>query len=364
MRMSKKEQQMKAIIVSLLIGAVFLTGCASSASRKDYKMRASNFDGKKFHNENDFQMLVKVSKGAETGVLSQKGTKPKDKIPLAIPDFLPDSSEDSFFTWFGHSSLLIHLKGKTILFDPVLSNRTSPVSFTGPKRFSALPCGPEDFPEIDILIISHDHYDHLDKSTIKKLDSKVKKYVVPLGVERRLIKFGVRKEKITNMAWWEEISLEGFTIACLPSRHFSGRMLVDNFTTLWASWAIISDGLKIFECADSGWDTHFERIHEKYGDFNLAFMECGQYDLRWPSVHMTPEQSFDAAKTLGTKTALPIHWGAFVLANHPWDDSVSRFVNRSEKQGGDIKVITPLIGETVPLSKITDYQKRWYENIE
>lgn len=351
------------LFFTVLIGALIMTGCSSANFSEEYKSRAVNFDGKKFHNENDFKMMVKVPKNAENGVLSTKETKPKGKIPVASPDFA-ENSDGAFFTWFGHSSLLMQINGKNILFDPVFSKRTSPVSFAGPKRFSDIPCMPEALPEIDILIVSHDHYDHLDKASIKKLDSKVKKYVVPLGVERRLVKFGVKKEKISDMAWWEEINLEGFTIACLPSRHFSGRKLIDNFTTLWASWAIISDNLKIFECADSGWDSHFERIHEKYGDFDLAFMECGQYDLRWPSVHMTPEQSVDAARTLGTKNAFPIHWGAFVLARHPWDDSVSRFVRKAETLGEDFKVITPLIGQTVSLSNITDFQNRWYENVE
>ena len=357
----------KAVVIVLVsvVSFVFsLASCTSAENIEDYKMRSSNFDGKKFHNENDFEMMVKVPKGAETGVISEKGTVPEDEIPVAAPDFSADSSGDAFFTWFGHSSLLIQIDKKNILFDPVFSKRTSPVSFIGPKRFSKIPCSVEELPEIDILVVSHDHYDHLDKSTIKKLDSKVKKYIVPLGVEKWLLKFGVDSEKIQNMAWWEETSLDGITIGCVPSKHFSGRMLIDNFSTLWASWVIVAGETKIFECADSGFDSHFEKIHEKYGDFDIAFMEGAQYDLRWPSVHMTPEQSFDAARTLGAKIVFPIHWGAFRLANHPWDDSVVRIVKKAEEDSANVRIITPLIGQTVPLSKIEDYQTRWYENVK
>ena len=325
----------------------------------DYAARASNFDGKIFKNEHEFILLLNEPKDVPTGVISDKETIPESRLPLKVPDFTGDSTgKELFFTWFGHSSLFIQMDGKNILFDPVFSGRSSPVQFAGPKRFTPPPCSIADLPEIDILIISHDHYDHLDKIAIKKLDSKVKKYVVPLGVEKRLIKFGIAADKIINMAWWEEIREEELTIACTPARHFSGRTLTDRFETLWASW-VVSDGKhKIFESGDSGWDDHFQRIGEKYGDFDLAFIEAGQYDIRWPSVHMKPEESFEAAKALGAEYVVPIHWGAFKLARHPWDDSVQRMVKAAD--GSGIKIITPYIGETVPFSRIKEFQTRWY----
>jgi len=329
----------------------------------DYAARASNFDGKIFHNEHDFILQMKdIHKDIPPEVYSDKETVPESKLPLKAPYFTGNTTDgELFFTWFGHSSLLIQMGGKNILFDPVFSNRSSPVQFAGPKRFTPPPCSIADLPEIDILIISHDHYDHLDKKTIKKLDSKVKKYVCPLGVERRLKKFGVDTDKITNMAWWEEIQLEGIDIACTPARHFSGRTLSDRFETLWASW-VLSDGkYRIFESGDSGWDDHFQRIGAKYGSFDLVFIEAGQYDTRWPSVHMKPEESFEAVKAVEAKHAVPIHWGTFVLSRHPWDDSVQRMVKAAD--GSGIKIITPYIGETVPFSQIQDYQNRWYQPI-
>ena len=326
----------------------------------DYGKRASNYDGKIFYNEHEFILLNDIPKDAPIWALSDKEVIPENRLPLKTPDFTGDTTGDElFFTWFGHSSLLLQMAGKNILFDPVFSKRSSPVQFAGPKRFTPPPCAVADLPEIHILVISHDHYDHLDKNTIKKLDSKVQKYVCPLGVEKRLKKFGVAEDKITNMAWWEETCIDGIDIACTPARHFSGRTLSDRFETLWASW-VVSDGkYRIFESGDSGWDNHFQRIGEKYGSFDLAFIEAGQYDIRWPSVHMKPEESFEAAKAVGAKHVVPIHWGTFRLARHPWDDSVQRVVKAAG--GSGITIITPYIGETVPFSKIQDYQNRWYE---
>ena len=341
----------------------FLFPAFAFCNSADYASRAANFDGKIFHNEHDFILLMKdIPKDTPPEVFSDKETVPEDKLPLKTPDFTGNTTGgELFFTWFGHSTLLIQTSGKNILFDPVFSKRSSPVQFAGPKRFTPPPCTIADLPEIDILIISHDHYDHLDKHSIKKLDSKVKKYVCPLGVERRLKKFGVETGKITCMAWWEEIQLEDINIACTPARHFSGRTLTDRFETLWASW-VLSDGkYKIFESGDSGWDHHFQRIGEKYGSFDLAFVEAGQYDTRWPAVHMKPEESFEAAKAVGAKHVVPIHWGTFVLSRHPWDDSVQRVVKAAN--GSGINIITPYIGETVPFSKILGYQNRWYESI-
>ena len=351
------------ILGTVLMTAFLLLPCFVFADASDYAARASNFDGKIFHNEHEFILLMKdIPKDAPTGFLSDKETVPESQLPLKTPDFTGNTTGgELFFTWFGHSTLLIQMSGKNILFDPVFSNRSSPVQFAGPKRFTPPPCTIADLPEIDILIISHDHYDHLDKPAIKKIDSKVKKYVCPLGVEKRLKKFGVDPDKITDMAWWEEIQLEGIHIACTPARHFSGRTLTDRFETLWASW-VLSDGkYKIFESGDSGWDDHFQRIGAKYGSFDLAFIEAGQYDTRWPAVHMKPEESFQAAQAAGAKHVVPIHWGAFVLSRHPWDDSVQRIVKAAGES--DIKIITPYIGETVPFSKILDHQNRWYEPI-
>lgn len=335
----------------------------SKEDRADYESRASNYVDGKFQNEHDFSVMEKIPDGAEDGVLSKKGTLPKDAIPIETPNLISDlTAGDVTYTWMGHSTLLIQLDGKNILVDPVLSDYSSPVSFVGNKRFSDVPVDPYELQEIDIVLYTHDHYDHLDYATVKKIDDKVKRYIVPLGVEYRLERFGVDENKITNMAWWEEISFDGMTIGCTPARHYTGRYLADNYYTLWCSYALITSDNNIYLSGDTGYDDHFERIHDKYGDFDIVFTDGAQYDLRWPSVHMNPEEAYSSLLTLGAKYAVPVHWAAFKLAGHPWDDSVVRIVKASEN--GNITILTPKIGETMNVNDLDDYQQRWYENIQ
>lgn len=357
------------IAVVSLFAIVFLKawkpfgGKASKADRKNYAERAANFDGKKFHNEEDFSAVMDKNAAPDPLTFSKRQPRPDFEFPTKMPDYLsePESRlpvEDFRVTWFGHSSLLLQMHGMNILIDPVFSEMISPVSWVGSKRFSHPPVSVAQLPEIDILILSHDHYDHLDYDVICEIDPKVKQYIVPLGVENHLKRWKVKAEKITNMAWWEETEINGLTIACTPSQHFSGRKLVDNMTTLWCSWVLKDDYHKIFENGDSGFAPHFEKIHEKYGDFDFALMECGQYDVQWPKVHMFPEQSAHAAKVLGAKVVQPIHWGAIVLSRHGWDDSVERFLLAAEKE--NLTVITPYIGQTARLETLSLFMERWW----
>ncbi|WP_294427724.1 MBL fold metallo-hydrolase [uncultured Treponema sp.] len=339
-------------------------GKASKADRKNYAERAANFDGKKFHNESDFQTLS-LNKNSEPDPLtfSKNTPRPDFEFPLKKPDFLENPEEipepDKIrVTWFGHSSLLLQMHGLNILIDPVFSEMISPVSWVGSRRFTKVPVTVSELPEIDILLLSHDHYDHLDYNVIREIDGKVKHYVVPLGVENHLKRWKVKAEKITNMAWWEETEISGLKIACTPAQHFSGRHITDNMTTLWASWVFKDEFHQIFESGDSGFGPHWQKIHEKYGDFDFAIMECGQYDVQWPLVHSFPEQSVEAAKILGAKVAMPVHWGAIILSRHGWDDSVERFLLAADKEG--ITVITPYIGQTARLETPLLFTERWW----
>ena len=357
------------IAVLSLFAFVFLKvwkpfgGKASRADRKNYAERSANFDGKKFHNEEDFSAVMDKNAAPDPLTFSKRQPRPDFEFPTKMPDYLSDpgnrlSLEEFRVTWLGHSSLLLQMHGMNILIDPVFSEMISPVSWVGSKRFSHPPVSVAQLPEIDILILSHDHYDHLDYDVIREMDPQVRQYVVPLGVENHLKRWKVDAEKITNMAWWEEIEINGLTIACTPSQHFSGRKLVDNMTTLWCSWVLKDEFHKIFENSDSGFASHFEKIHEKYGDFDFALMECGQYDVQWPKVHMFPEQSAHAAKLLGAKVVQPIHWGAIVLSRHGWDDPVERFLLAAEKE--NLTVITPYIGQTARLETPSLFMERWW----
>lgn len=351
-------------IVLIIVLAVFMFlklwkpfgGTPSKEDKENYASRASNFENGKFKNINDYQMIYENA--GVNNYISTKSVIPVDQIPTVNPTFLDNPDIETLnVTWLGHSTMLMQMHGMNILIDPVFSDTTSPVSFAGPKRFSSQPINAKDLPNIDVVVISHDHYDHLDYATIKEIDEKVEQYIVPLGIENHLERWGVDERKIISLAWWEETNVNGLTIGCTPARHYSGRSLNDRYNTLWASWVFMDEYNKVFESGDTGFDTHFEEIYNKYGEFDLALIDCGQYDVRWKSTHMVPEESVTAGKILNAKVIMPIHWGAFTLANHPWDDSVERFVLEAEKQA--ITAVTPKIGETITYGENITTSKWW-----
>jgi L-ascorbate metabolism protein UlaG (beta-lactamase superfamily) len=281
-------------------------------------------------------------------------------VPERLDISEPVKSEQPRITWFGHSAFLLQMDGKNILLDPMFSKSPSPFQSVGPQRFSdSLPATIDELPHIDLVIISHDHYDHLDYDSIKKLAHKTTMFFVPLGLAAHLRKWGVKDSQISELDWWDERTAGGFTLTCTPSRHFSGRTLTDRFATLWCSWVIRTDETKIFFSGDTGYGPHFKQIGEKYGPFDLDLLECGQYDPLWPNVHMTPEQTMQAHLELRGKRMIPMHWGAFVLAFHAWTDPVERVLAAGAKV--DATVITPKIGEVVRLKSKQYPIERWWE---
>lgn len=362
---------MKKIIILALISLIvslpfyitlFLSGVGGRPNKTDkanYATRAKNFSDGKFHNLSETSLMHKT-KELDSGRISKKATVPENPLPVKKPKFIENPSLSDFsVTWFGHSSFLIQMQGKNILFDPIFSRKISPVSFIGVDRFTENPIEIDELPEIDILIISHDHYDHLDYGAIRKLDSKVKKYIVPLGVEVHLRRWKIQKEKIQNLAWWENTVVDDLEISCVPARHFSGRWLTGRNETLWASWVLKDQFRQIFENADSGYGNHYREIHDRFGDFDFALMECGQYNLKWPQIHSFPEEGVKAMEEIGAKTVMPIHWGSTVLSDHPWDDPVERFVQEADRK--NLNVITPFIGETVNFKEgLSNFKERWW----
>lgn len=331
----------------------------SKEDKKNYKRAANyNYETGKFSNEDEYKL---IGNSGENNFVSTKENIPKNKIKAEKPVFKENLMPDDFnVTWFGHSTVFLQMHGMNILIDPVFSEYASPVQFMGPKRFSEIPMTIEELPNIDVVIISHDHYDHLDYNTILELKEKTKQFVVPLGVENHLERWGVAKEKITAMAWWEEITINNLLIACTPGRHNSFRVPFDRFSTLWSSFVISDEYNKVFYTGDTGFGKHFKDIYEKYGDFDLAILECGQYDASWKFSHMTPEESVEAGKTLNAKLFIPIHWGTFSISNHGWDDSIIRFVSKMKKE--NLKYAVPKIGETFGLND--EKIEEWWLNIE
>lgn len=231
--------------------------------------------------------------------------------------------------WLGHSSVFLRMDGKNILIDPIFSSRVSPVSFIGPKRFPGERLKASQLPEIDLVLITHNHYDHCDKETLRALDGQVKLYIAPTGVGRIIQRFGIQPSKIQELGWYAQTNVESLQVICTPSQHNSSRTGIDWNRTLWCSYVLRNDTHTVFNSGDGGFGKHFEEIHARYGSPDLAIMECGQYGEQWHTTHMFPEESVQACQMLQAKLAVPVHWGAYSLSDHPWDDPPRRFRQRA-----------------------------------
>ncbi len=283
-------------------------------------------------------------------IFKAKNVEPLQRIPSVKTDLKNLVAEKPTMVWFGHSSYFIKSKNINILVDPVFSGNASPVSFMVKAFDGTNTYGVDDMPEIDMLILSHDHYDHLDYETITKLIPKIKKFYVALGVGEHLEYWGVKPENIIEFDWWEsqEISPD-ISLTATPARHFSGRSLA-RAKSFWASFVLNLHGYKLFLGGDSGYDNHFKTIGEKFGPFDIAFLENGQYNVDWPAIHTMPEETATAAKELKTKVLMPVHWGKFALAFHDWNEPIIRLKKATDEQ--NIKLTTPLIGEAIVLDSV------------
>ncbi len=261
-------------------------------------------------------------------------------------------------TWLGHSSLMINMDGYKILTDPVFDNK---LTLMGPTRFNKdFPLDLKELKDIDLVLISHDHYDHLSKSSIQVLAPVTKRFVVPLAVGKRLVSWGVPEDKIIELDWWESHEVDaGLTITATPARHFSGRGIGDRNSTLWVSYVISSPGFRVFYSGDSGYFPGFREIGEKFGPFDMTFLECGAYNEAWHFVHMFPEETVKAHLDLKGRVLHPIHWGTFNLSLHPWFDPMERLVRAAGQH--QIEVATPMAGETIVLQS-REFGGSWWEN--
>jgi L-ascorbate metabolism protein UlaG (beta-lactamase superfamily) len=290
----------------------------------------------------------------------KKRRKPGAMLPSKKTDLLSLSVRDDILVWFGHSSYFMQVDGIKILVDPVLSGAASPIksttrSFDGTDVYKI-----KDIPPIDCLFISHDHWDHLDYETILGLRDKTKRVITGLGTGAHLEFWGFQKSQIIEMDWNQELVLDnGLIITALPARHFSGRTFVRN-RFLWVSFILKTAKMKLYLGGDSGFDKHFLAIGNKYGPFDLAILECGQYDKSWKYIHMMPEETVQAAVDLQAKWLMPVHWGKFALSNHDWDDPIIR-VTKTAKQE-NMALVTPMIGERLDLHSLFE-RDAWWENI-
>ena len=331
-------------------------GAGAEGQRMEKIRQSPNYFEGEFHNPVETNMDLGF-RGTLKAITSRLFGNNDNLTPdLMLPAIMLDSgtiatSPDTatIITWLGHSAFLVELDGKRLLLDPMLGDRASPFNFIGPRRFSELPITVEQLPSIDAVLISHDHYDHLDYGSIKELNKKTTRFFVPLGVGAHLERWGVRASKITELDWWQEASFQGLTFAATPSRHFSGRNLSDRMKTLWTSWVIMGQKDRIFFSGDSGYFAGFKDIGNKYGPFDITLLENGQYNDLWPNIHMMPEQAVQAHIDLKGKLLLPIHWGTFALALHPWTEPIERVTAEAGRL--NVPMATPRIGEAVVLGR-------------
>lgn len=282
---------------------------------------------------------------------------PSEEIPHKKTNLFNLNKEKLTVVWFGHSSYYLSYKNYTILVDPVFSGNPGPVKFFGKQFKGTAIYQAEDFPEINLLLLTHDHYDHLDYQFIKEIKNKVKQVVTSLGVGEHLEYWGVEKEKIKELYWGEHHKINSdIEVTALPSRHFSGRTF-KRFKTLWSSFVLKWEEHNIYIGGDSGYSKEFSRIGEEFGGFDIAFLECGQYGKYWPQIHMFPEQTVQAAKDLNAAILFPVHWGKFVLSVHPWNESIQRMTAAAEERGQ--QYVAPLIGEPYVLGEIYAQTDWW-----
>ena len=254
-------------------------------------------------------------------------------------------------TWLGHSSVLMSTEKQRVLFDPVFGAHASPFKPFARRFAGSLIPNLAQLPCIDIVLISHDHYDHLDFATIRRFDHRFKHYVVPLGVGAHLIRFGVKPTKITELDWWQQTHIGALKVTLTPAHHSSGRSIIHQKSSLWGGFAVQSGESNVFFSGDSGYGGHFAQIGERLGPFDLAMIECGQYHSLWPTHHMLPSQSVQAALDVKADAALPIHWGAFALAAHAWDEPVEWFCLAAAE--ANLRTLTPQIGQAVEFGSST-----------
>ena len=297
-------------------------------------------------------------------VLTQKPktTVPRAPIPVRKLDAaaLAAAPDASLFR-LGHSTLLLKLAGEFWLTDPVFSERASPVQWAGPKRFHAPPISIADLPTIKGVILSHDHYDHLDHAAVLELAPKVEMFITPLGVGDRLIEWGIPAAKVRQLDWWQQTALAGVRLVATPAQHFSGRGLSDGNSTLWASWVILAGDLCVFFSGDTGYHADFRTIGERFGPFDVTFMETGAYDAQWPDVHMQPEETLQAHLDLQGRWLMPLHNGTFDLAMHAWHEPFDRILALAQARG--VALATPGMGERLSLAQ-PQAGERWWQDVE
>ncbi len=323
----------------------------------------ATLDGKFANHEVDNKNNIRDFLAISWAYLTERKEESVPKKPIPVQSMSSEQLEEEtgdVVYRLGHSSVLMKLDNQWVLTDPVFSDRASPVQWMGPKRFHQPPITISELPNIDVVLISHDHYDHLDKAAVKSLAKKVDHFLVPLKVGKLLEKWGVPASKIQEFRWWDSANRGSIEFAFTPTQHFSGRGLTDRNQTLWGSWVIRSSEKSIFFSGDSGYFSGFKEIGEKYGPFDLTMIETGAYSKLWAEVHMFPRQSVQAHMDLQGKVMMPIHNSTFDLSLHRWFEPLEKASNIARSLR--VTLVTPVIGQRMSLDE--SFQSvRWWEQM-
>lgn len=325
--------------------------------------QSPNWSDGRFHNLEKTELDIPFSKMPSV-IYKQlaQGKEKEPKPPLFVQPFdktkFLTPSPKSKIIWYGHSAILMRINKKNILIDPMLGPDTSPIAPITTKRFSDNTLTfIDEFPNIDLIVLTHDHYDHLDYASIQKLKGKTKKYWVALGLKRHLVSWGVDRDSITEFDWWDSKILEDITITFTPTRHFSGRGLTDRQQCLWGGWAFKTDTENIWFSGDGGYGNHFKMVGERLGPFDFGFMESGQYNDDWHQIHLFPHESIQAAIDANVKKVMPVHWAGFALSyQHTWQEPVEDFIKAA--RDNDIEFAIPKLGSIFNLD--TEKKEEWW----
>ncbi len=351
----------------LIILLMLLFSCTSFHNQpiNEAKEIPQNYNNKtqKFANTNPTEGVTvsMIKAGYNYMFKNNKNRKPNFEIPIVdvnVDSFANKNSDELSIIWLGHATTLINIDGTILLTDPILTKWASPIDWLGPKRFFDSPIEIEKLPIIDVVIISHNHYDHLDKESVLRLNGITKKFLVPLGVEKHLLSWGILSEKIVVKNWSDTLQVnDKIEIITTPAHHFSGRLLFDSNKTLWASFAIKSKNHSVYFGGDSGFFKGYKTIGKKYGPFDITILPIGAYSKMWQSIHMNPEEAVQANKDLNGKLLFPIHWGTFNLALHGWTEPAERLIAISNKE--DVNFVIPKPGEVVKANTKSVVEKWW-----
>ena len=321
-------------------------------SKEDLERYASSHQWKKDNFLNRSTTTMEVGLTSMPALLSEflsgrkkrQPPKPLEVRPIDVQLF--EQGDMDKFVWYGHSTVLMRLSGMNVLVDPMFGPDASPIGPFRTKRFSKNTLDLiDDFPSLDLVLFTHDHYDHLDYSSLQKLKSKSNAFWVALGMKRHLVRWGIPENKIREFDWWDETEMNSLRIIFTPSRHFSGRGPFDRAKSLWGGWVILTGKRKVYWSGDGGYDSHFEEIGEKYGPFDWGFIECGQYNERWHQIHMYPEEAVKAGQEAKVNLAVAVHWGAFSLALHGWTEPIERF--SAEASSVQLATCYPKLGQII-----------------